>query len=66
MKTKKQYAKDLLNFLNSAPTAFQATDALSAMLDLGRGRGPIHHGFALTGHFAEYNNQDLPERNKIK
>ena len=33
MKTKKQYAKDLLNFLNSAPTAFQATDALSAMLD---------------------------------
>lgn len=42
------------------------SEALSAMLDLGGGRGPIHHGFALTGHFAEYNNQDLPERNKIK
>lgn len=33
MKSKKQYAKDLLKFLSNAPTAFQATDELSAMLD---------------------------------
>lgn len=33
MKTKKQYAKDLLKFLSGAPTAFQATDELSAMLE---------------------------------
>ena len=33
MKTKKQYAKELLRFLNNAPTAFQANDELCAMLD---------------------------------
>ncbi len=27
--------------------------ALAAMLDLGRGRGPMNHAFALTGEFAE-------------
>ena len=29
------------------------SDALSAMLDLGKGSGPMHHGFALTGRYAE-------------
>lgn len=33
MNIKKQYAENLLHFLNNAPTAFQATDELSAMLD---------------------------------
>ena len=33
MNTKKQYAKDLLDFLNHAPTAFQSTDELVKMLD---------------------------------
>lgn len=33
--------------------------ALSAMLDLGQGSGPMHHGFALQGEFAkEANNND--------
>ena len=29
------------------------SDALAAMLDLGKGSGPMHHGFALTGRYAE-------------
>ena len=45
MKTKKQYAKDLLQFLSNAPTAFQATDALCAMLD-GAGAVRLHEGDA--------------------
>ena len=33
METKKQYAQNLLDFLNNAPTAFQSTDELVKMLD---------------------------------
>ena len=33
MNTKKQYAQNLLDFLNNAPTAFQSTDELAKMLD---------------------------------
>ena len=33
--------------------------ALAAMLDLGRGSGPMHHGFALQGVFAQ--SPDTPE-----
>ncbi len=33
METKKQYAQNLLDFLNNAPTAFQSTDELAKMLD---------------------------------
>ena len=43
MKNKKQYAKDLLKFLNNAPTPFQATDELSAMLDKA-GAVRLHEG----------------------
>ena len=33
METKKQYAQNLLDFLNNAPTAFQSNDELAKMLD---------------------------------
>ena len=33
METKKQYAQNLLDFLNNAPTAFQSTDELAKILD---------------------------------
>ena len=33
MNIKKQYAQDLLDFLNNAPTAFQSNDELTKMLD---------------------------------
>ena len=33
MNTKKQYAQNLLDFLNNAPTAFQSNDELTKMLD---------------------------------
>lgn len=36
--------------------------ALSAMLDLGQGAGPMNHAFDLTSHFAE-ENKNLYERN---
>ncbi|MBQ3489522.1 MAG: M18 family aminopeptidase [Clostridia bacterium] len=39
METKKQYAQNLLDFLNNAPTAFQSTDELAKMLDRS---GAIH------------------------
>ena len=37
------------------------SDALAAMLDLGKGSGPMNHSFALTGHYAE--EKDQSERN---
>ncbi|MFR8546628.1 MAG: bifunctional hydroxymethylpyrimidine kinase/phosphomethylpyrimidine kinase, partial [[Clostridium] scindens] len=39
--------------------------ALGAMLDLGRGSGPMDHGFALTGEFIQEKEERIaPDSNK--
>ena len=43
METKKQYAQNLLDFLNNAPTAFQSTDELVKMLN-GAGAIQLNEG----------------------
>ncbi len=42
---------DLLTSISRAKAYL--TDALASMLDLGAGAGPVNHGFALTGTYAE-------------
>lgn len=37
--------------------------ALSAMLDLGKGSGPMHHGFDISSHFTDENNMISQKRN---